>query len=37
MMSNENFIEKIWKRNKEGKDLDENDFIECLKDTKIIL
>jgi len=37
MMSNENFIEKIWKRNNEGKDLDENDFIECLKDTKIII
>ena len=37
IMENEKFVDKTIKRNSDKKSLDENDLIECLKDTKIIL
>ena len=34
-MSNEKFAEKTWKRNSEGKVLDEHDLMQCLVDSNI--
>ena len=35
IMSNEKFAEKTWKRNSEGKVLDEHDLIQCLVESNI--